>query len=171
MLPIYLGLLDLQEDKELFTMIYTTYKQPMMQAAMKVIGDRDLAEDAVQEAFLDIVRHFEKVQKYDERHLRGYVLLVSHSKAVNICRKREHDVYIEDYPDTFSNDDELNWGEPAETILDGIPEPYREVLLWTGLKYTPEEIAEQLGENKWTIYKRLERGKKILQRKLNTEGK
>ena len=171
MLPIYLGLLDLQEDKELFTMIYTNYKQPMMKVAMKVLGDYGLAEDAVQEAFLDMVHHFEKVRGYDERHLRGHVLLVTHNKAVNICRKRKHDVYIEDHPDTFPNTDALNWGDPAESVLDGIPEPYREVLLWTGLKYTPEEIAEQLGENKWTIYKRLERGRKILQRKLNTEGK
>ena len=53
MLPIYLGLLDLQEDKEIFTTIYTLYKQPMMKVAMEVLKDRDLAEDAVQEAFLE----------------------------------------------------------------------------------------------------------------------
>lgn len=35
MLPIYLGLLDLQEDKEIFTTIYTLYKQPMMKVAME----------------------------------------------------------------------------------------------------------------------------------------
>ena len=154
MLPIYLGLLDLQEDKELFTMIYTRYKQPMMQEAMRILKDRSLAEDAVQEAFLDIVRHFDKVRTYDERHLRGHVILVSHSKAVDICRKREHDVYIAVDPNS-SLDDEQNLEDPVETVLDDIPEPYREVLFWTGLKYTPAEIAEQLGENQWTIYKRL----------------
>ncbi len=69
MLPIYLGLLDLQEDKEIFTTIYTLYKQPMMKVAMEVLKDRDLAEDAVQEAFLDIIHRFERIRGFDERHV------------------------------------------------------------------------------------------------------
>ena len=167
MLPIYLGLLDLQEDKEIFTTIYTLYKQPMMKVAMEVLKDRDLAEDAVQEAFLDIIHHFERIRGFDERHRRGYVLLVSRSKAVDICRKRKHDVYIEDQTESLPN---YELEETGATILEGLVEPYREVLFWVGFKYTPAEIAEILGENQWTIYKRIERGKEVLKRKLNAEG-
>lgn len=168
MLPIYLGLLDLQEDKELFTMMYTRYKQPMMKTAMEILQDHHLAQDAVQEAFFDIVKHFDKVRKLDENHRRGYVILVSRSKAIDICRKRKHDVYIEDYEGPFLTYELENLGE---NILEEISDPYREVLLWYGMRYTPAEIADILGENQWTIYKRLKRGKEILQRKLNMEGK
>lgn len=168
MLPIYLGLLDLQEEKEIFTTIYTLYKQSMIKVAMEVLKDRDLAEDAVQEAFLDIIHHFERIRGFDERHRRGYVLLVSRSKAVDICRKRKHDVYIEDQTESLLN---YELDETGANILEDLAEPYREVLLWVGFKYTPAEIAEMLGENQWTIYKRIERGKEILRRKLNAEGK
>ena len=89
MLPAYLGLLDVQEDKILFSWLYKMYEQPMMQAAMEILDDQGLAQDALQEAFLDIIRHFEKIRGLDERHQRGYIILVSRNKARNIYRKRK----------------------------------------------------------------------------------
>ena len=51
MLPAYLGLLDVREDKVLFSWLYKMYEQPMMQAAMEILDDQALAQDALQEAF------------------------------------------------------------------------------------------------------------------------
>jgi len=167
MLPIFLGLLDLEEDKEIFTHIYTLYEQPMLKAAMEILKDRDLAQDAVQEAFLDIIRHFKKVRGLDQRHLRGYVLVVSRNRAIDICRKRKDVVYIDESIESLPITEQEDSGD---SILEGIPEPYRSVLLLTGLQYTPDEIAEILGENKWTIYKRRKQGKELLRKLLNMEG-
>ena len=59
---------------------------------------------------------------------------------------------------------------PIRIILEEIPETYQETLLLTGMEYTPAEIAEILGEKIGTIYKRLERGREILRKKLREEG-
>lgn len=167
MLPAYLGLLDVREDKVLFSWLYKMYEQPMMQAAMEILDDQGLAQDALQEAFLDIIRHFEKIRGLDERHQRGYIILVSRNKARNIYRKREGVVFVKDTPLTWSTE---NSEASVCSILEEIPETYQETLLLTGMEYTPAEIAEILGEKIGTIYKRLERGREILRKKLREEG-
>lgn len=167
MLPILLGLLDVQEDKDQFTRIYEMYQQPMMKAAMEILGEQSLAQDALQEAFLDIIQHFDKVRDLDRRHQRGYVILVSRNKARDICRKRKEALSIEEGVEEMPP---VEPGDSAELILEGIPEPYRETLLLAGFQYSPAEIAEILGESQWAIYKRLERGKDILRKKLAEEG-
>ena len=166
-LPICLGLLDVQDDKVLFSWLYEMYKQPMMQAAMEILGDQGLALDALQEAFLDIARHFGTVRKLNERHQKGYVILVARNKARNLYRKRKGVVFIEDNPSALPT---VKMETTGYSVLDDIPELYQETLLLTGWGYAPEEIAGMLGEKPATIYKRLERGREILRKKLREEG-
>ena len=50
---LYLSMLDTQEEKDKFTLIYEQYQQFCWYVAYQLLGDAHLAEDAVQEAFLD----------------------------------------------------------------------------------------------------------------------
>lgn len=75
-----IGLLDSWEKRVTFVQLYRAYRQPMMKAAMEILEDPHLAQDAVQEAFLNIVKHVDKIQGLDERHQRGYMLLEQSSK-------------------------------------------------------------------------------------------
>ena len=52
MLAFYLNLIDNEEDKSKFQMIYDLYFNSMMYTAYDIMQDQYLAEDAVQEAFL-----------------------------------------------------------------------------------------------------------------------
>ena len=167
MLSVCLGLLDVQEDKILFSWLYKMYEQPMMQAAMEILEDQGLALDALQEAFLDIAQHFETIRKLNARHQKGYIILVVRNKARNLYRKRKGVVFMEDNPSALPTEKSEVTGE---SVLEGIPELYQRPLLLTGWGYTPEEIAGILGEKRATIYKRLERGREILRKKLREEG-
>ena len=163
-----MGVLGSWNERIVFIQLYKAYRQPMMKAAMEILGDLHLAQDAVQEAFLNVMKHVDKIQKLDERHRRGYMLLASRNRARDICRRRKNLVYLEDVQPLLLEQPRESAGLP---VLEKIPEPYREALALTGMQYTPAEIAEITGENIWTIYKRIQRGKELLQKKLHEEGR
>lgn len=49
---IYLMMIDAEEDKQKFAILYETYRHLMMKVALNVLKDTFLAEDAVHEAFI-----------------------------------------------------------------------------------------------------------------------
>ncbi len=58
MLPIYLALLETEEEKQKFGLIYEKYRKLMHWVAKGILNDDRLAEDAVHEAFF---AYFEKL--------------------------------------------------------------------------------------------------------------
>ncbi|MGB9680546.1 MAG: RNA polymerase sigma factor [Thermoanaerobacteraceae bacterium] len=61
MLPIYLAMLDGEEDKNKFELLYVTYRKLMFYVANRILNDERLAEDAVHQTFLKILENFDKV--------------------------------------------------------------------------------------------------------------
>ena len=59
---LFLALLDTQEEQEKFREIYENYRHFMWYIAQQKLKDTHLAEDAVQEAFLALTRHLDKVE-------------------------------------------------------------------------------------------------------------
>lgn len=50
----------MKADKDTFYIIYEKYKYLMFSIAMDILKDQYSAEDAVQEAFMKILKHYEK---------------------------------------------------------------------------------------------------------------
>lgn len=57
MLMICLGMMDTQEEKSKFEELYYQYRKLMHWRAKQILTDDMLAEDAVHEAFIKIIRH------------------------------------------------------------------------------------------------------------------
>lgn len=57
---IYLMMIDAEEDKQKFAILYETYRHLMMKVALNVLKDTFLAEDAVHESFIKIAKNMEK---------------------------------------------------------------------------------------------------------------
>ena len=51
MLPLYLAMIDTDEDRTKFAALYERYSRLMFYIARQILGDEQLSEDAVQEAF------------------------------------------------------------------------------------------------------------------------
>lgn len=62
MLALYISLLDTEEQISKFEHIYTKYRGLMFYTAKGVLQDSYLAEDAVHETFLDIIRIIDHTQ-------------------------------------------------------------------------------------------------------------
>ena len=63
MLAILLAALESEADKQKFTDIYEQYHPQMEQTALRILKNQHDAEDAVQNAFMQIIRHFEKIDE------------------------------------------------------------------------------------------------------------
>lgn len=127
MLALYISLLDTEEQISKFEHIYTKYRGLMFYTAKGVLQDSYLAEDAVHETFLDIIRIIDSIRANNEKELSQFLRVLTHHKAVDMVRKctrqKKSDTEIEDCNSVQrEHDKKLNNGLP---ILHMIP-PYRD---------------------------------------------
>jgi RNA polymerase sigma-70 factor (ECF subfamily) len=144
----------LQGDKEAFRRIMETHSGPALALAINVLGNRQDAEDACQEAFVQAFRHLDR---FDGRaHFRTWMLTIVYRRCLDILkRKRRFRAAVE-----RAGHDAIpgrGGGEiPADTIGAGprLPEKWLEGLtpkertalcLWADEGLTAAEIAGVLG--------------------------
>ena len=60
---IYLAMIESDEDKSKFEIIYTAYKKLMLYQANKILGDINDTEDVVHESFLKIIKIIDKIEE------------------------------------------------------------------------------------------------------------
>ncbi|HEY0387790.1 MAG TPA: sigma-70 family RNA polymerase sigma factor [Gaiellales bacterium] len=149
------GLLALvaRGDREAFARLYDLYAAPAYSLALRVVRDRDLASDVVQDAFLTI---WNQASKFDSSRGQpsSWILTVTHHKAVDLVRREERrraEAMDEarDTPDTAAPVEEQAWQgvarEQVRAAMSKLPDPHREVLeLAYFAGYTQSQLAERL---------------------------
>jgi RNA polymerase sigma factor (sigma-70 family) len=175
------GLLALvaREDREAFARLYDRYCDAAYAVAVRVVRDRELAADVVQNAFLAI---WQQARQYDPQ--RGqpshWILTVTHHKAVDVVRRedrRRADPLDERYDaqDTGPATDERAWlsmtREQVRAALAKLPDPHREVIeLAYFAGYSQSELAERLALPLGTVKSRTFAAMAALRRTLNEAG-
>ena len=105
MLAILLAALESEADKQKFTDIYEQYHPQMEQTALRILKNQHDAEDAVQNAFMQIIRHFEKIDEIPCEKLPFWIVCIVKNEAVTILRKNQRTVQLENW-DSFAADAE-----------------------------------------------------------------
>ncbi len=175
MLPIYLAMLDGDEEKSKFESLYFTYRKLMFHVANGILNDEGLAEDAVHQAFLKVLENFDKVGDISCHKTRSYVVIIVRNAAINMynSRKRHSAVPIEEAAfciaeEKLERTDDLD--SLAEAVLK-LPVIYKDALK---LKYVQgfsnSEIARMLDISEAAVRKRLERARRMLEEILGREG-
>ena len=139
--------------------LYDRYGGAAYRLARRVVRDPNLAEDAVQDAFLAIWRGAARFVP-DRRHAAAWIMTVVHRRAVDIVRREEHrrakalDPADDSRPDRSAA--EAVWlrleRERVQLALARLPDAQREVLelaYYGG--FTQSELAERLGRPLGTI--------------------
>lgn len=181
MLLLCAAMIEAPEDRLRFEDIYYRYRKQMLMVALKVLGNQQDAEDAMQTALLGIARHIGSIRTDDERMLRAYVLLAAKNAAIDLRRQQKRwlpqaDVAPEILPVSGQPDlfDRLAASMDYEKLLramEALPEPYREVLfLCCVQQHSPTAAAEILCRRPGTVRQQLKRGRAMLAELCRKEG-
>jgi RNA polymerase sigma-70 factor (ECF subfamily) len=68
----------------LLEQLYLEYSSAMFHVAFEVLRDHSLAEDAVHEAFLKLVKNTFKLNDIFSKQTKGFMLVVVRNMAINI---------------------------------------------------------------------------------------
>lgn len=176
MLNLYLALIDEDEDKIRFIKLYDQYHHLMFYIAKEILKDNQLAEDAVQEAFLRIAKNFYKVGEIFCHETRNFTVIITRNVALSMLRDKHNDVDMDAYIESSTN-------ELTEDVFDtvsnnlliqciqNLPEIYRDSLyLYHIHGYSFNEIAYLLSISVENAKKRAQRARQILKEVLEKEG-
>jgi RNA polymerase sigma-70 factor, ECF subfamily len=167
-------------DARAFELIYDRHGRAAFSLAYRIVGDRTLAEDATQEAFLGIWRS--RLRYEPERgSVRSWVLAVVHSRTVDALRRdaaqerrRVAAAQVaerEEAPERI--DVEVVRRDEAETVraaLDGLPDHQGKVieLAYFG-GFSASQIADMLETPIGTVKSRMRLGLEKLRQRLPGE--
>jgi len=88
-LVFYLAALDSDDDKNKFEYIYRKYYRFMLHTAAGIIKNPTLAEDAVHETFVQLLRGIDTLRIDNERALKSYLYMVTRERSIDFLRKWE----------------------------------------------------------------------------------
>ncbi len=157
-------------DRGAFESLYDRYSAAVFGVALKMLGDREVAEDAVQEIFWRVWRRLASFDR--SRAFAPWLFGIAHNYCIDELRRRKvrpQPVYEDDdHPILSDIPDDVDVGEAAaladqrrilREALDQLPEEQRQALLlayYGGL--TQQEIAARLGNPLGTVKTRMRLG-------------
>ena len=143
--------------------------------ALRMTGDRGLAEEIAQDVFIEMDRNLGRLESAD--HVCFWLRRVTMSRSTDAMRRRRvrgMDLWVEmeDVHGAAVEERASPLGTRLEQLLATLPEPQRAALV---LRYqedmTPEEIAATLSAPVATVRSHLQRGLKLLRAKAATHLK
>ena len=168
MLQLYLTLVEDGEVGKLEA-LYREYKSIMLSKAYSVLRDEGLAEDAVHNAFMRILKNLDKIDEVKSSRTRGFVLVITANVAKSMYTREKRVTVVEldeTLPEPTDVETQTERRLTAELIAEKIaalPESYRSVMMLRYLNGLSDgEIASALSLSPSTVRKRLERGRKKL---------
>ena len=171
MLAICLAMLETEQDQRRFTRLFEAHEKKIYTVALRILGDRDRAEDAAQQTWLKLVQNWERISALPWEETEGYVVTVSKNCALDILRsERKTTALPEDWdpPAREAHQEEYNY---LVSLILSLPENYRSVLeLKLVEEETNREIARRLGIRESTVAVRILRGRTMLKEHLEKEG-
>ncbi len=157
-----------RRDKRALEVLYDKYASPALGLAMRILGERAVAEEIVQEAFW---RVWKRASTYDagRGQFAAWLFGIVHNLAIDELRRRKahpnaasidlEDESVVDIPDVQVDVAEAAFqqvnGEQVRSALRALSESQRAVIelsYFEGL--THQEIADRLGEPLGTIHTR-----------------
>ena len=169
-----------QQDEASFTSLYDATSRRVFGLALKILRDRDAAEEAALEAYTYVWR---QASRYDPGRggVMTWILTVTRSRAIDLLRsrmrRRERELSLEPIldlqdpsPDAESVSVERQRSRTVREAMASLPRKQREVIetaYFAGLSHS--EVAATLGVPLGTIKTRIRAGLSSLRRILDEE--
>ncbi|WP_331056426.1 RNA polymerase sigma factor [Hymenobacter sp.] len=157
----------LAQDRQAQFRLYQQYKTAMFSSAIRILGDRALAQDALQEAFVDV---FQGLSGFRQQSTLGawIKIIVVRRALLTLRREQRMEVYDQErHPEPLVPWHDNLTGEALDRAIGELPAGYRAVFCLVEVEgYAHSEVAEMLGIAEGTSKSQLYHAKRLLQRKL-----
>lgn len=162
-------------DPNTFWSLVEPYDRALKAFAYRLVGDRDLMDDALQEAYLRAFRAFPSLRGADT--MRSWLYRIVYTAAMDLLRVRGRTLHVA-LDDTVERPDPAP--DPAEVAagrrdlaaaLESLAPSMRAAVLLVdaeGLSY--EEAGAIIGVPKGTVASRLSRAREVLRRALTSDS-
>lgn len=175
MLLFYLNLLETEEEKDKFRVLYEKYAPLMKSVALKKLRNEQQAEDAVHDAFVNIIKSFCEIDDITSHKTKRLLVIVTEHVAIDILRKNSRITHVEFEkiaPTLAITQDMLDniAAKELAQVIANLPDIYRTVLelrAYHGL--SDQQIAKVLDISHVAARKRLERARALLAAKLQKQ--
>lgn len=168
----YLQMIESEEDRTKFEILYTEYKDWMGTIAFSILHNKQDAEDAVHNAFVKVAENIKKVDDPLSKKTRSYIVTIIETKAIDIYRKKQRhpEVPISEEEEVGVHFDCANSSDLARCISQ-LSAQYRAVLtLKYRHGYNNREIAKFLKVSEHNAIKIDQRAKAKLKELCIKEG-
>lgn len=186
MLAFYISMLETEQEKKRMSDIYEEHKHALLRCALKVAGhNQTMAEDAVHNAFVSIIKEKEKYLYMDSKNFRFVAVTIVRNKCIDLLRKEkryadtpieELEIYLE--TEEKSVEEQTLIASEYEIIrrhLASIDEISRQVLI---MKYALGMSYKEIGETLdipydnigIRIFRAKEKVKKLAERDMNNNA-
>jgi len=161
-------------DQRALGVIYQEFSSGVFAYCLKILADRQLAEDVVQETFLKVRQHADSIQKSGS--FKSWIFRIARNEALMQIRKRRQNgqiddstVWEEETPHVqFVKSERL---EIVNRLLDNLKQEYREVLVllvYENMSYA--EIAAVTETTESSVKSRIFRARKAMVERLEGLG-
>ena len=161
------------------TEIFNKHYKIMAYVAYQVLKDYHLAQDAISEAFIKIIKHLDKIPDTSHNDTRRYIMIVTRNAARTILAKRNsrNENYDEDLEFILDEDISAVEGllsaegcEHIVKVIESLPSPQSDIIfMYDFYRHTHVEIAEMLGITYIASKQRLARAKRKVRKILEDE--
>lgn len=160
-------------DFDKVELLYQLYEQEMYRVCFSILKDVYLAEDAVSESFVKLIRKRDRIVDVVSEEVRHFALKTAKNTAIDMYRKNVRDrKYFAGIPDNgeISGEIEPVFDVPLGAeyeLLDSLNYKYRSVVECLCVEeLTVRETAAVLKISETCVRKRFERARKQLETKL-----
>ena len=153
-----------------FAAVYQQYSEGVFAYCLKILADRQLAEDVVQETFLKVQQQARSIQH--SKSFRSWIFRIARNEALMQFRRtgKNSQLEAESLWDEETPHERLVSAERSEVVnrlLDSLKHQYREVLVllvYENMSYA--EIAAVTGSTESSVKSRIFRARKAMVEKL-----
>jgi RNA polymerase sigma-70 factor (ECF subfamily) len=160
-------------NREAYATLVERYQHAVFAVALKVIGDRDAAEDAAQNSFVSAYTNLNRL--HDANAFGAWLLVIARREALSVARSRRRTIPLDDdqdasasIPDGLVEDEKLN---ELMNALGRLAGHEQQVLMLRYFQSQPvATIAAITGRSVGTVTKQISRALARLREQLGGTG-
>lgn len=173
---MYLSIIESEDDKTKFEIIYNEYKNRMYYEANKIVNNSMDAEDIVHQSFLKVIKILDQIEVPKCPKTKNTIVLIVERTSIDFLRKKKRRVILPlddekiNIP-TISEIENIPDASVVSQAMALLPTKYRELLL---LKFdsgfSEHEIGEMFSMTDANVKKTIQRAKAKLKSILEELG-